>query len=178
MPKAPFELSPSDRTYLEALLRKGHMRVRQFQRATALLELARGKTITAITATLGISRSAVSSWANRYRQEGLQMLHAKPRSGRPIEIDGDQRAKITALACSDPPLGHERWNLRLLADKAVELNYCEHICHTQVGQILKKTSKSPISRRPGVSAYSTVASSLRWSRFCGSMADPTTPTIR
>jgi hypothetical protein len=28
----------------------------------------------------------------------------------------------------------------LLADKAVELNYCQSISHTQVGKILKKTS--------------------------------------
>ncbi|MBI1878203.1 MAG: helix-turn-helix domain-containing protein, partial [Chloroflexi bacterium] len=64
----------------------------------------------------------------------------KPRSGRPIEIDGRQRATITALACSTPPLGYGSWSLRLLADKAVELEYCEHISHSQVGDILKKTS--------------------------------------
>ena len=46
--------------------------------------------------------------------------------------------KVTALACSEAPTGHERWTLRLLADKVVELNYCEHISHTQVGQILQK----------------------------------------
>jgi len=48
------------------------------------------------------------------------MLQDKPRSGRPIEIDGQQRAKVTALACSDAPEGHGRWTLRLLADKAIE----------------------------------------------------------
>lgn len=140
MSKIPFELTPSDRTYLEALLKKGQMGVKQFKRATALLELARGKAIAAITDTLGVSRSAVSTWAKRYRQEGLQMLHDQPRSGRPVEIDGSQRAKVTALACSDPPEGHGRWTLRLLADKAVELNYCEHLSQTQAGEILKKTS--------------------------------------
>ena len=62
-----------------------------------------------------------------------------PRPGRPLEIDGGQRAKVTALACSDAPTGHERWTLRLLADRAVDLNYCEHLSHTQVREILKKT---------------------------------------
>ncbi|MEM9093325.1 MAG: helix-turn-helix domain-containing protein [Cyanobacteria bacterium P01_F01_bin.53] len=140
MPKEPLALNERERTYLKALLKKGQIGAKQFKRATALLELDRGKTITAITETLDVSRSAVSNWVKRYRKEGLQMLHDRPRSGRPVEIDGDQRAKITALACSDPPEGHSHWNLRLLADKAVELNYCEHICHTQVGQILKKTN--------------------------------------
>ena len=66
-----------------------------------------------------------------------------PRSGRPIKIDGTQRAKITALACSDAPAGHARWTLRLLAAKVVELGYVgdgETVSHTQVGNILKKTT--------------------------------------
>ena len=63
-----------------------------------------------------------------------------PRPGRPIEIDGTQRAKITALACSEPPQGRAKWGLRLIAEKIVELGYCEEISHMQVGRILKKTS--------------------------------------
>lgn len=140
MKRQPFTLKPTDRQYLEELLSKGQMGARQFKRATGLLELERGKRSCEICTTLGVTRETLSSWAKRYQQEGLQMLHDKPRSGRPIEIDGVQRAKITALACSDPPVGHSRWNLRLLSDKAVELNYCEHVSHTQVNQILKKTS--------------------------------------
>ena len=37
------------------------------------------------------------------------MLQDKPR-GRPVEIDGSQRAKLTALACSEAPTGHARWD--------------------------------------------------------------------
>jgi hypothetical protein len=65
-----------------------------------------------------------------------------PRAGRPIEIDGTQRAKITALACSQAPTGHAKWGLRLLADKVIELGYCEKISHTQVRNILAKTSSA------------------------------------
>ena len=137
-----FQLSHTDQAYLQNLLHKGQMQVKQFKRATGLLELDQGKPIITVAQTLGVSRTTVSTWAKRYRQEGLEMLHDKPRSGRPVEIDGTQRAKITALACSEPPEGYSRWNLRLLADKAVELQYCDHICHTQVAQILKKHPKT------------------------------------
>jgi hypothetical protein len=68
------------------------------------------------------------------------MLQDKPRTGRPVEIDGKQRAQVTALACSEPPEGYARWSLRLLADKVVQLEYCEHISHTEVAEILKKTN--------------------------------------
>jgi hypothetical protein len=70
----------------------------------------------------------------------LDCLYDAPRSGRPIVIDGAQRAKVTALACSDAPEGHDRWTLRLLAEKVVEAGFCETISHTMVGTILKKTS--------------------------------------
>ena len=62
----------------------------------------------------------------------------------PLSIDGEQRAKITALACSDTPEGRAKWSLRLLADKIVEPDFCDNISHTQVGKILKKTNYSRI----------------------------------
>ena len=82
----------------------------------------------------------MAAWRNGYHATGLNCLEDAPRSGRPIEIDGTQRAKITALACSDAPSGHARWSLRLLADKVVEAGVCDHVSHTFVGSVLKKTS--------------------------------------
>jgi len=138
MNKHHLELTSTERSELEALLSKGQLGARQFKRATGLLELDRGKTIQAICETLGVSRVTVRKWRDRYHQEGLALLTDKPRPGRPIEIDGGQRAKVTALACSDAPTGHARWTLRLLANRAVDLNYCKHLSHTQVREILKK----------------------------------------
>lgn len=140
MKKEHITLSDADCLYLEKLTGKGQLPARQFKRATGLLELDRGKTLRAVAQTLGVSHQAVSTWRDNYQREGIKALVDKPRSGRPIEIDGAQRAKITALACSQAPQGHSRWDLRLLADKAVELGYCDHLSHTQVGKILKKTS--------------------------------------
>jgi len=66
----------------------------------------------------------------RYLASGLQAaLCDLPRSRRSTEIDGQQRAKITALACSTPPAGRARWTLRLLADKEVELGRKHIPCH-------------------------------------------------
>jgi len=110
-----------------------------FKRATGLLELERGKTLQAVAETLGVSYVTVAAWREKYQAHGLQCLEDAPRSGRPIEIDGVQRAQITALACSDAPTGHARWSRRLLADKVVELGYCQRISYVQVDKILKKT---------------------------------------
>jgi len=44
------------------------------------------------------------------------------------------------LRCSDPPVGRNKWNLRLLADQLVELEIVPDISHETVRQALKKMS--------------------------------------
>jgi putative transposase len=77
-------------------------------------------------------------------------LNDKPRSGRPVELDGKLKAKITALACSTLPTGYGKWSLRLLADKIVELNFVDDISHTEVGRILKKMNCNLTEKGSGV----------------------------
>lgn len=138
MEKRHLKLRAKDKKELEALLSKGSLPVKVFKRATALLELDRGKSFEAVAETVGVCYQSVSSWCTRYKEERLSRLWDAPRSGRPVQIDGEQRAKITALACSTPPEGYGRWSLRLLAGKAVELGYVEHLSHNEAGKILKK----------------------------------------
>lgn len=140
MKKQHVKLTPEDRAHLESVTSKGKLSAKLYNRALALLELDRGKTFTAVSETLGVTIQTISGWAKRYQIDGLKALDDQPRTGRPIEIDGNERAKITALACSEAPEGYARWSLRLLANKVVELGYCEHISHTEIGQILKKTN--------------------------------------
>jgi transposase len=142
MHKEHLKLSQDHHNFLMMMTAKGQTAARVYKRATALLELHRGQTLLAVAASLQVSRQAVAQWRDHYQASGLQALEDKPRSGRPIVIDGKQRASITALACSTPPTGHARWTLRLLAHKAVELGYCQNLSHTKARSILKKTACS------------------------------------
>jgi transposase len=114
------------------------------KRALGLLALDQGATLTAVAQHQQVTIQTVGHWRDGYAAKGLACLQDAPRAGRPVRIDGVQRAQITALACSTPPPGHSQWSLRLLADKVVELDYCEAISHTYVGEILKKTNSSRI----------------------------------
>lgn len=140
MKKQHVQLSETDQAELEKLLKQGSLPARKFKRALAILELDRGRTFTAVAQTVGATKQSVSTWAKKYREMGLAGLDDKPIPGRPIKISGEERAKITALACSDAPEGHSQWSLRLLAEKAVELELVEEISHTHVNRILKKTN--------------------------------------
>lgn len=140
MKKQHLQLSETERTELEQLVSKGTLPVREVKRALGLLALDRGETLEAVAAHQQVTNDTVRAWRKRYQAAGLAGLHDQPRSGRPVELDGSQRAKIMALACSEAPVGHARWTVRLLAARVVELGYCEQISHTQVGKVLKKTS--------------------------------------
>jgi transposase len=137
----PLKLSDDERRSLKTLLRRGSTPVRTQTRARVLDLLHRGQHPDRIAETLQLSGATVFNIKRRYLDEGLEAaLFDKPRSGKPPSIDGSQRAKITALACSKAPDGHARWTLRLLADKAVEFGFVDSLSHTTVRKILKKTT--------------------------------------
>lgn len=144
MKKQHLKLTEADERFLTEFLSKGQARARVVRRASALLQLNQGATLQLVAETLKVEHWTVSLWRNKYLANGLDFLRDEPRPGRPVGISGEQRAQITALACSEAPAGRARWSLRLLADKVVELEFCEGISHTQVGTILKKTNSNHI----------------------------------
>lgn len=136
----PIKLRKTERRSLTTIFKRGTTTARTQTRARILDLLHRGHHPEAISSALQVSLQTIFNVKRRYLSEGFAAaLFDKPRSGRPVRIDGTQRARITALACSTPPAGYARWSLRLLADKAVELQLCEAVSHNAVKEILKKT---------------------------------------
>ena len=87
----------------------------------------------------GCSKSSVGNVRKRFESDRLDALEEKTRSGRPRIIDGQVEAQIIAIACSEAPEGQERWTLRLIADRLVELSIdIEEISYTTIGKTLKK----------------------------------------
>ena len=151
MNKQHVKLTVDDRRALQELLSKGELKVRVQKRATALQMLDSGMTFQKVKKLLNVSHISLGKWAKRYQAEGLKMLYDKPRCGRPAGFSGEERAKVTALACTTPPEGYARWSLRLLSDRLVELGITDTISHTEVGRILKKMNFSLTEKNSGVS---------------------------
>jgi transposase len=142
------KLSKVQRERLQELTNSGTIKVRKYKRARVLLLANEAhkegcKTDEEIAKRVGISIPTIQRIRQRFVEEGLEAaINEKPRPGKPKTFNGQQRAEITALACSDPPVGYERWSLRLLARKLVELEMVESISHVTVREVLKKTNSS------------------------------------
>ena len=91
---------------------------------------------------LDVTERSVQNWRKKAVLEGPDAVWVRePRVTPPVppKVDGRVEAHITRLACSTPPDGRNRWTLRLLADKVVELEILDSLSHETVRQTLKKT---------------------------------------
>ena len=140
MPKQHLKLTAEHEKHLTDFLNRGHVRARVTRRATALLQLNQGASLVETGRILGVDYYTIALWRDKYLANGLEFLNDLPRAGRPLKFDGEERAAITALACSDVPSGRAKWSLKLLADKAIELELVGGISPSKVRDILKKTN--------------------------------------
>ena len=120
-PALRVEVSKKDQAALKKLLRGGIEQVRVVLRAVALQRLAAGMGAPQIAAVLPLTRQAVRNLARRYQQGGLERaLYDKQRPGAASLLSVQQRRRIIAMVCSDPPQGRARWTVRLVAQEAVK----------------------------------------------------------
>jgi hypothetical protein len=144
----PLYLKPEQREALETLIKSGNAAARTHTHARILLLADRSqgqfRTDPEVAASLLCSAGTVANVRKRFLNEGLDAaLYDKPRPGRAPKFTGDLEAQVTVLACSDPPAGHARWTVRLLAQQIVELGLVDAIGRSTVGERLKKTRLSP-----------------------------------
>ena len=146
--KVEVRLSAEDRTALERPVHTGTHSAHPTRRARALLKAdAAGPDAwpdERIVQALDINRMTVSRVRAQFAAEGLDAtLHKKRAEDRQYrKLDGQQEARLIALACSQPPEGQARWTMKLLADRLVELEVVENIDPSTVWRALQKTSSS------------------------------------
>jgi transposase len=158
-PRYRITLTKQERNELETLTKRGKTHARRFIHAHALLlsdtsENGPSWSVADTAEALGISCRTIEHLKKRFVEDGFEAaLERKKREKPPREVrfDGAFEARLTAMACSDVPEGHRRWTVRLLADKAVELNFAESVSHMTVQRILKKTNLSLTSANTGKS---------------------------
>ncbi len=144
-------LTQSERDQLTELARSGKSTAAKFIYARALLMCDAGEfgdpwKVADVASALGVSTRTVEHLKQRFVEDGLSgALARKPhRRPRAPAFDGEFDARLTALACSQAPSGYQRWTVRLLADKVVELKIADSVSAMTVQRSLKKTNYSLI----------------------------------
>src|SRR3954462_13473404 len=121
-------LPEEERASLLTMIGRGAAPARAQTHARILLKANRGEagpewTDFAISTALEVDPTTVARVRKLYVTEGLEAApHRKPpdRVYR-RKLDGEQEARLAAVACSDQPSGQKRWAPRLLANTLVEL---------------------------------------------------------
>jgi len=156
-PRYRITLSKQERKELEALTRNGKTGAKKFIHARALLLCDAGPdgpswTVAVAAEALGVTSRTIEHLKKRFVEDGLEaalVRKVREKPPRDVIFDGAFEARLIALACSDAPEGYQRWTVRLLADKAVELNFASSVSHMTVQRVLKKMNLSLTSANTG-----------------------------
>ena len=142
------ELTAEEQEELVQLVSKGKAAARKITHARVLLQANESKNGSAwtdnqISDAFGIHTNTIHDIRRRFVEDGLEAALVRKKQERPSRkciVDGEIEAHLIALRCGKPPQGKGRWNLRLLADRLVELEIVPSISHETVRQTLKKMS--------------------------------------
>ena len=141
-------LDSQEREMLQRIATRGKHSSQKVLNALILLGCDQGRfqehrlTNQQIAEALPVGMKKIDRIKRRFVEIGLDAALDKQKAKRTYvrKADGDVEAHLIALSCAQPPRGHARWSLRLLADRMVELQYIDAISHETVRKVLKKTS--------------------------------------
>jgi transposase len=142
-------LMEEERRMLQEMLSRGKAAARKLMHARILLKAdgaagGPGWDDERIAEALEVGRATVERVRKEFVEEGFEaaLERRRPRRVYRRTLDGDGEAHLVALACQEPPEGHSRWTLQLLADRMVQLEYVDRISYQTVRRTLKKTRSS------------------------------------
>ena len=171
MPKPkPLSLTLSDqqRLLLEGLVRRQTSSQRLVRRGRTILAAAHGASNERIAEQLGVSRTTVRLWRQRWheaaevlhvaeasgdsetalRRRIESMLNDAPRPGAPGDFSAAQLAQIISVACESPedsgrPVTH--WTPRELRDEVIKRGIVDNISIRTVGRFFKRSRSQTAS---------------------------------
>jgi transposase len=145
-------LTAEERDELDRMISRGKADARKLAHARVLLQAdasegGPGWTDAAISEAVRASVRTIERVRQRFVEDGLEAALLPKPSPRVYarKLDGEQEAKLVALACSGPPEGKRRWTLRLLAERMVELEVVPELSHETVRRVLgeKRAQAAP-----------------------------------
>jgi transposase len=128
---------------LEVLVREARPDVAR--RARVVLARSRGLGEAEVASALGVGRSCVRRWAQRFQRHGILGLQMARRSSHPLVFTADVRAAIVRHALMDPRefgQSRPRWSLRTLRNVLIRQRVVRKISIQHLGRILAEAGVS------------------------------------
>ena len=139
-------LTSEERKDLEKFASKGRRAAYKIKHANILLKAdadGPGWSDDAIAEAFSVHEHTVRNVRERFVEHGMKAALERKKQDAPSRkpiLDGEKQARLLAIGCSQPPQGHARWTLQLLADEMVRLDIVQSISYETVRRALKKTS--------------------------------------
>jgi transposase len=115
------------------------------RRARVVLARSRGLSESEVATALGIGRSCVRRWLQRFQRHGILGLQTARRSSHPLVFTSEVRAAIVRHAQTEPKqMGFPgaRWSLRTLRASLIRHRVVRKISIQHLGRILAEASVS------------------------------------
>ena len=139
-------LSAGDRVKLTKVVSSGRHPARMIIRARVLLALdetqgpAPDRRV--VADRVGTSQSTVYLVAKAFTTHAgcVEEVIARKKRASPVEpkVTGEVKARVIALACTQPPVGRARWTLRLLERQVALTEGIPPMDHSTIGRVLKR----------------------------------------
>jgi transposase len=130
-------LNDADKDVIEKLLSAGDIKHKYAVRLQTILLRHNGKRTNDIADFLGLHRSTVSLYINRYNTRGINsLLQDKTRKPGKAPISRKIKEKICRIVCTEKPQDETHWSIRTLAKRV-------GISRTAVNTILREYGLKP-----------------------------------
>jgi transposase len=147
----PVVLKEKERALLVSLANRGKGSARFFKRVMILLAVDAGKSYKEIESALNVSHTMIRNTRFKFHEEGLKAaLSERKRPGKPRKITPAIEAKITALACEEPPVGNSSWTIKLLKT-SLDDRFDEGVGWGSIQRVLANHKLKPWKKRCGAS---------------------------
>ena len=143
------ELTTEERSQLREMVQAARMATHKRRHAQMLLKLDQGPSgpgwpDVQVAAAFDCTPRSAERLRQRLVERGLEeaLEHGNRGVYRVRRLDGKAEAHLIAMTRMEPPQGHHRWTVRLLADAMVAMGHVAGCGKSTVHDTLKKTNLS------------------------------------
>lgn len=114
-PIPSLKLSAEERETLERWMRRPTTAQALAQRARLVVACAEGRTNTAVSTEVGLSKQAVGKWRSRFLEQRLDGLLDEPRPGTPRKASDADVERVLTMTLETTPPDATHWSTRSMA---------------------------------------------------------------